>query len=210
MTGDIRRYSSGSSRWLTPSSRWKVPPKSELHSSDSRLLTARSEHPAAKRSVRPSSQRRHEPAVAAAEHARPGPGRSTATARAWRRARRGGRRRRCRPTRCPARPSARGDRIARAQASSRPEEPWGFAATTANPAPASSWNSSNHFSPYWRHRPAVDGERAAASGSAARAASTSRPSGVTSQASMSPSPAGDGTAKRLRSAPAGRRRRSRP
>ncbi len=54
--GDIRRYSSGSSWASTPTIVRKLPATSEVASSASRSLTARSEQAAAKRRVRVTSQ----------------------------------------------------------------------------------------------------------------------------------------------------------
>ena len=96
------------------------------------------------------------------------------------------------PQPVPGSTEAFGDRMARPHDSSRPDEPCGLAATTTYPAPARSWNSSNHLSPYcdigppWTAR--SSGHRSVPTGS--------HPSGVISQASMSPSPAGEGTSNR--------------
>ena len=80
--GDMRAYSSGSSRCVAPWVTRNSVAMSELHSSLTRLFTARSLQMALKRSVRAGQPRRHVAAVAAAEHADPvGVGRGVAPQR---------------------------------------------------------------------------------------------------------------------------------
>ena len=149
-TGRGARTPRASSMWSTPCSDLNAVEMSDDHSSDVRLLTARSEQNAREAvAVLGGQPRRHEPAVGTAEHA-------DAVAVAELVPIEGGVDDRqdvvdidAAPTGPRARRGGSGPRIACPHPSWRPLPPRGLPSTTTNPAVACAWNSSKKVSPYW-------------------------------------------------------------